>query len=312
MFKKIRIVLIALIFIGVIGGSNVTLAAEKQVGINDPEVYKITSYRYGDCVLWSNVYMLRRAAILSGSRTWSNITTKTLRRYACTSKNGSALKYAYTYEADGISYSVVHGYLTGSPKTRAKTLKKMLKKNPEGVVVWGSSSTGVHGVLVTSYTNGAFRAADSTHNQAGANRGIEKFASTTMHSVGGCSHYWYLEKQSGVSISRIKNAKVGNLALTQAENADYVLSWKLDDKTAPLDGYMVYTAPVDQYSEQDDYEVYAKTDEKELKIKNLQDGKKYYFKVRGYYTGKGSKRIYTRYSYITVKMDKQSEPIPVG
>lgn len=311
MFKKIRIILIALIFIGVIGGSNVTLAAEQQVGINDKEVYKITSYRYGDCVLWSNVYMLRRAAILSGSRTWSSITTKALRSYACTSKNGSALKYAYTYEADGIRYSVVHGYLTGSAQKRAKTLKAMLNNHPEGVVLWGSSSTGVHGVLVTSYTNGAFRAADSTHNQAGANRGIEKFANTTMHSVGGCSHYWYLEKQSGVSTSRIKNAKVGDLTLTQEESTDYVLSWKLDDKTAPIDGYVVYTVPVDQYSDDDDYEVYAKTDEKELKIKNLQDGKKYYFKVRGYYT-RGGKRIYTRYSRITVKMDKQSEPIPVG
>lgn len=302
MMKKIRMLCIALIFIGLLGGSNVTLAAEKQVDINDDQVYKINSYRYGDCVLWANAYMLRRAAILNGSEDWAEITPKTMRRYACTSKNGSALRYAYTYEADGITYSVEHGYLSGSASKKMKKLKKLLKQHPEGVVVWGSSRTGVHGVLATHYEDGTLYAVDSTHNLGGKNYGVRKFSRSTMYGIGSCSHYWYLKAQSGTSVSRIEDAKIENLQVETTETGNFCLRWTVDDTKAPIDGYVIYYAPVDEYTDNGDYVVYAKTEEKELKIENLRDGKSYYFKVRGYYND-GGKRIYTRYTRKMISMD---------
>ncbi len=192
--------------------------AEAATKITDKKVYRNKGYKSGDCVLSANIYMMRRAAIARGGK-WKGINNNgNVRHKIATGINDVRFKYEYTY--GGITFNGRHGYLTGSVKTKKKTLKKLLDKHPEGVVVWQRSP--MHGILVTSYYYNKkkeikFMAADSTHNAAiwyakGKNKGIEKLKNTTIPSISKWEQYWYL---SSVTVKKscthcYWNSKSGN------------------------------------------------------------------------------------------------------
>lgn len=196
---------------------------EAATKITDKSVYYVTGYRSGDCVLTSNIYMMRRAAILRDSTKWSglNNTSVPLRSAICvgSSKYSSSVLNKYTYTYDGLTFKGNSGKLSGSVSQKKKKLRTLLKKHPEGIVVWARNcGKGYpHAVLLTEYKNGTFYCAEPTYNadkykKKGKNKGIQKFSQCTITSMGRLTKYWYLEEVKGVAES--KPLVISNVAST--------------------------------------------------------------------------------------------------
>ncbi|MBR2675145.1 MAG: hypothetical protein IKE52_06840 [Mogibacterium sp.] len=152
-----------------------------------------SDYKSGDCILTASRNMIRRAAILRGSKEWSNITNASLRKDATIF---GLLWHNFSHSADGLKYTIKCEKFKGkTEKERINEFEALIKDHPEGVVVWGkkSSSFGEHGVLLTSVINGVPYAADSAHNLGEKNKGIEKWNKTTMYSPLKCTQYWYIK-----------------------------------------------------------------------------------------------------------------------
>ena len=177
--------------------------ATTDISMDDKAVVYTPSsdYKSGDCILTSSKNMIRRAAIMRGSKEWSKVTNSTLRKDATIL---GLLLHNFSHTTDGLCYSVSMKKFTGkTEKDRIKEFEKILKDHPEGIVVWGSKSSiwGQHGVLLTSVQNGVPYAADSAHNKGNKNVGIEAWSKTTMYSPVKCTQYWYIK-----SVSLGKNA----------------------------------------------------------------------------------------------------------
>ena len=299
--KLKRLISIALSLILAFGMAQAAFAYDKDIDtdINDDEIYYAKGYRNNDCVLSSNMYMIRRAAIQNGSTCWDSITLSKLRKDACTSPNGHSLKYSYTFEADGITYEVVHGLLSGSKDSKTSQLKKLLKKHPEGIVVRGKSTQGYgHGILVTSYEDKMFYAADSAQNYGGSNRGILKMSSTTVPNLGSCTHIWYIEKISGKSMTAVKRIKAQEFTAGK-HGSNIVLTWTFDTDYHELDGYVLY---VSDTGGEEEFSSFKTVEDEEYAIENLYDGQTYYYQVRGF-VEKGDKRVYTDIAQTSVVMN---------
>ena len=267
-----------------------TFAYDKSIDtdLKDKSIYYVSGYRNNDCVLSANMYMIRRAAIINGTTCWDNVTVNKLRPFACTSKNGSSLKYSYEFDLDGVTYEVKHGLLTGSSDSRKSQLKKLLKDHPEGVVVRGRSTSGYgHGILVTEYSDGAFRAVDSAQNKGEFNKGIIKMTSTTVRNIGSCSHIWYIEEQTGKSKTAIKRACPEDLSFEYLEDI-IKLSWDWDSDYHKIDKFVIYKSDTPD----GEFKNIASTKKAYYDIKNKKDGKTYYYMVRGY-VRKNEDRIYS-------------------
>lgn len=272
--------------------------------LNDKSIYYVKNYTNNACVLSANMYMLRRAAIINGSTCWDNITLKKLRPKACTSRRGNSMRYSYEYSLDGVTYSVTHDVLSGSAANRKAKLKKMLKKHPEGIVVRGRSTSGYgHGILVTSYRDGVFRAADSAQNKGKFNKGILKMTSTTVRNIGTCYHIWYISGQSGKAITAVKRIKPENVKL-RYEEKKINISWSTSSKYHKINGYTVYRSS----EKSGKYSKIKTTTKNSISIENTFDDSVCYLKVRGY-VKKGTRKVYTDYKIIKVKMlsDLESE-----
>lgn len=308
MFKRLLSMALALVLVAAVAvvpmQETASAATNSQSELlNSNPVYKAVGYKSHDCVLTANVYMLRRAGILKGSTTWDEITNTVLRPYACTSRTSSSLKFSYTYSKDGIKYNVVHAYLSGSVEQKTAKLRELLKKHPEGIVVRGRAKAGFgHGVLITGYENGTFYAADSTQNINGANKGIMKYSATTMAGISTLKNIWYIESQSGESVSAVKTSKVTGLSDQKITDGKIKLSWKYDG--AKLDGYAVYKAD----SKSGTYNLVGTTDSKTYTIRDKQNGKTYYYKVKGYKVISG-KKIYTEADIEAVVMSIVQVPV---
>lgn len=169
------------------------------------EMYKPIGYQRSDCVLTSNVYMIRRAMILEGSDRWKEVTNSILRKYACTTSTGSSMRYAYDYKKSGLEFSVIHGVIGGSKNAKFKKLKNLLVTHPEGIVVWGIDVNGYpHGVLATHVEGRTLYAVDSAQNLWGRSKGIVKLKETTVPNLNTISHIWYINKISGKTKVGIK------------------------------------------------------------------------------------------------------------
>lgn len=173
-----------------------SFAATKSVSVNDKAVVYVpnSEYRSGDCILTSTRSMIRRALIARGSKKWSSVTNKTLRKDATIF---GLLWHNFTHNADGLAFNVKCGYFKGkTEKERIKEFQKLIKEHPEGVVVWGKRASiyGEHGILLTGVKNGVPYAADSEHNRGSRNVGIEKWSKTSMYSPLKCTQYWYINK----------------------------------------------------------------------------------------------------------------------
>lgn len=165
------------------------------------EVYHTedSDYMDGDCVLTSTRMMIRRAAIMNGTRDWESITNGSLRPSATVD---GLLLFNFSYEAGGMTYTVSTGTFDGEgDAARIREFSAMLRLHPEGVVVHGdyASETGPHGVLVTSVENGEVYAMDPAYNTGDSNEGIQKWEATTMLEPGLCENYWYISSMEAAS-----------------------------------------------------------------------------------------------------------------
>ena len=165
--------------------------AGSKKSLNNKKIYYIHHYSYNGCVLYANIYMMRRTAILKGAN-WHKIKISSARRKLCT--GGNSMAWKYKYKAGGYTYIGRHGYLPGGYKKNKAKLKKLLKKHPEGIVVHGYDRYTSHGVLITEYKHGTFYAVDSAQNKGGRHAGVRKFSKCSLNSLGGCFQYWYLKK----------------------------------------------------------------------------------------------------------------------
>ena len=151
-----------------------------------------SDYMEGDCVLTATRMMIRRAAIMRNNDGWSDITNASLRPEATMD---GLLLYSFSYEADGIKYSISCGSFSGEGRqARIKEFENLLKDHPEGIVVWGidAASTGTHGVLVVEVENGEVYAMDSSYNMGMFKEGIQKWSDTTMLDPSLVTDYWYI------------------------------------------------------------------------------------------------------------------------
>lgn len=181
-----------------------TYAATYMPDLNDKTMYYTPDYRSGDCVLSSAKSMMRRAAVMRGSRNWDYITNTSLRGSANTSRG--LFKNSFSFTCDGIRYNVSNYELTGDAENKMKDITTLLQSHPEGIIVWGrkAATTGMHGVLVTGFRDGVLYAVDSTHNTGKSNAGIEAWENTTMKPIQNCSDVWFcssIEGGAGANVS---------------------------------------------------------------------------------------------------------------
>lgn len=208
--------------------------AASTISIDDKAVVYTPSsdYKSGDCILTSSKNMIRRAAILRGSKLWSQITNATLRKDATIM---GLLWHNFSHTADGLCYSVSMKKFTGkTEKDRIKEFEKLIKEHPEGVVVWGSKSSifGQHGVLLTDVKNGVPYVADSANNLGKYNHGVEPWSKSTMYSPVRCTQYWYIKSVSlGKGAKAPANGKP--LAPISADNVNTASTLKISDANKP-------------------------------------------------------------------------------
>lgn len=135
------------------------------------------------CTLTASTMMIRRAAMLSGSQDWRQITEQYVRKYAWAEKTG--LKWNFT--AAGITVA----QKTLSSKNE---LIQMLGEHPEGVVIYNTAKP--HAILVTDYTNGVLYCSDPSNDKPGGRYPIAQ-ASITVESAGRC---WYVKNPVGLTV----------------------------------------------------------------------------------------------------------------
>ena len=233
--RLLAILIIASMFICAM--PNVSFAAKKStdVSIDDRAVLytPASDYRSGDCILSSSKTMIRRAAIMRGSKLWSNTTNAAIRSDATI---WGLLLHNFTHSTDGLAYTVRSEKFKGKTESeRVKEFEQLIKEHPEGVVVWGKNSSifGEHGILLTGVKNGVVYAADSFYNKGSRSEGIQKWQDTSMYSPLKCTRYWYIKQ---ITIAKGAKAPLAGNALraTSAEAASVASTLKIADATKPV------------------------------------------------------------------------------
>lgn len=233
-----------------------TTTAKKTTTVKKTDLLTAKStYYLGDkvagglCMTSSNMYMLRRKAILLGSSKWNTITLSAVK--------AKGIKYkAYTYAHDGYSYRV-NEYTKFKKQTTAgvkKQLIELLKTRPEGVVVYGDKSqdkdrasgkAADHGILITEYKNGVFYGIDPVHNRNGKSKGIEKLADTTVVTLKGVTHYMCVQEVKKTS----EKAKVIDIrSLNKVIDISYwqAVADLVKAKKSGVDGVIIRTSYTSQ------------------------------------------------------------------
>ena len=176
---------------------------DKAYGASLPSLSDKSIYYLGDkvgggqCMIASNFFLLRRAAVLEGSSKWNTVTFRNVKSKGIKSKE-------YRYSNDGYTYHV-NKYRKFSDTSQAgvkRQLIQLLKDRPEGVVIYGKKSqdkdaaagkAAEHGILITAYKNGTFYGIDPSHNRNGKKKGIEKLANTSIVTLKGVTHYMCIQ-----------------------------------------------------------------------------------------------------------------------
>ena len=176
---------------------------DKAYGASLPSLSDKSIYYLGDkvgggqCMIASNFFLLRRAAVLEGSSKWNTVTFRNVKSKGIKSKE-------YRYSNDGYTYHV-NKYRKFSDTSQAgvkRQLIQLLKDRPEGVVIYGKKSqdkdaaagkAAEHGILMTAYKNGTFYGIDPSPNRNGKKKGIEKLANTSIVTLKGVTHYMCIQ-----------------------------------------------------------------------------------------------------------------------
>ena len=162
MKRKIFSVLLAIImlFSGLYLTNNNTVAKAISFSqLNDSSTF-LKQAGSTTCTLCAATMMIRRYSMLRGDANWSSITESAVRTPGWI--NGTGLRWSFSYSSSTVSsISIGHGTLPGGD-SNASTLIEMLKKCPEGIVIYNTSVP--HAVLLTDYTDGVFYCADPLGN----------------------------------------------------------------------------------------------------------------------------------------------------
>ena len=285
-----KLISIALVFcmIMVIIPMNTSEASAKVPKLTEKSLYKVSSYRSGDCLLCANAYMIKRMAVLMGSSSYKNISNSSLRSVA-TTDGVNSMDSSFTFKRGGIKYRIKSKALTGSASDKKRKIKELLKEHPEGIAVWGgygASSVGSHAVLITGYNkkSGYFYAVDSANNYGGRNKGITSWSGTYMYSIGNCTMYYYI---SSVSLTDKPEAP----KVTRDNNRTVLVKW------SDVRGENRWKVSRSIYKDGKHTVKYVSTQNKKTTLK-AEPGKVYYYRVQPYnrliYTDWAGKK-HTRY-----------------
>ena len=213
----------------------VSFAATPVINKDDKAVLYTPAgdYKSGDCILTASKTMIRRAAIMRGSKLWSNTTNAAIRKDATII---GLLLHNFTHSTDGLAYTVRCGFFKGkTEKDRIKEFENLIKEHPEGVVVWGKKASifGQHGVLLTGVKDGVPYASDSYYNKGYYSKGIQKWADTTMYSPLKCTQYWYI-KQISLAKGAVAPAPGKALKPISAEEKNVASTLRITDASRPV------------------------------------------------------------------------------
>ena len=196
--RFVTIMITIALLIPAVSPAYATSAAVSAI-LEDKAVYHTeeSDYIAGDCVLTATRIMIRRAAIMNNDDDWKDITNASLRPDAT---EEGLMHNSFSYSDNGITYRISSGsFNEEDTSARAGEFAEILKKHPEGIVVYGenAASSGTHGVLVVKVKSGEIYAADASSNMGDMNMGIQKWKDTTMLDPSLCTDYWYISDISG-------------------------------------------------------------------------------------------------------------------
>lgn len=203
MFSKTKEVIAVLCVAALVAVSMAPVYLEKTYSASLPSLSDKSIYYLGDkvsggqCLIASNFFMLRRAAVIAGSSKWDTVTFGNVKSKGIKSKE-------YRYTNDGYTYHVnkLKKFSDTSQAGVKAQLIDLLKDRPEGVVIFGqhaqdkdeaAGKASDHGVLVTEYKNGTFYCIDPAHNRNGKKKGIETLANTSLVTLKGVTHYMCIQ-----------------------------------------------------------------------------------------------------------------------
>ena len=311
MFKKVLSIVLGLIISGAMMISPLlyspayAASEDEQLNIDDAKYYYVTNYKSGDCVLCSNAYMIMRAAFAGDSRFFDLIINKKLRKHACTTSTGNILKHEYDFTYDGLTFKIKYKKLSGDYKERKKKIKSMLDKHPEGIVGLGRSSYGSHGVLLTGYEGNTFYACDSAKNYGGFNKGITPYSETIMKSMSTIKHVWYIDEVKGSSTSaHVEEMKLSIKA--KKDGSKWKLTWSKRGDDTKLSGFKLSYLGKKAYDRGENFKSILKTKLHTATIDDKENGKSYYYRVRGYLSD-GKKSVYTKTAKVLITMSDPDE-----
>lgn len=135
----------------------------------------------GRCTIYAATNMLRRVALLNGDQDWSSITTSSI-------PSSGGLPFAFSVSTQDTTYTVEHGYITGSTmEERTAELLALLDENPAGIVLY-TSAGNPHAVTLLGYDEqtGTFIAHDSL---TGATSSLDECVSVRVSNA---NAYWYV------------------------------------------------------------------------------------------------------------------------
>ena len=178
--------------------AQMTAAAVDSPYLTDKSIYYLgDGLPSGLCLVSSNMFLLKRIAIMKDTPNWSKI---------CLSEiNNLGIRYKeYRYTRDGYTYHV-NKYKKFNVQTIEGVqaeLIQLLSTRPEGVIIYGDTAqdndyaagkAADHGILIISYQNGVFYGIDPSHNRNGKSHGIEKLSDTTIVTLKGVTHYMCIQ-----------------------------------------------------------------------------------------------------------------------
>ena len=175
-----------------------TAAAVDSPYLTDKSIYYLgDGLPSGLCLVSSNMFLLKRIAIMKDTPNWSKI---------CLSEiNNLGIRYKeYRYTRDGYTY-----HINKYKKFNVQTIEgvqaeliQLLSTRPEGVIIYGDKAqdndlaagkAADHGILIISYQNGVFYGIDPSHNRNGKSHGIEALSDTTIVTLKGVTHYMCIQ-----------------------------------------------------------------------------------------------------------------------
>lgn len=171
---ELSFILVLILIIGIIPLEKVHAASFSDINNSTMFFKQNTSIT---CTLSSAAMMVRRAALLNGNSSWTEVTENNLKSTAWLS--GTGLYNSFSYAGINVSSTTISS-------NRVQTMKNLLSQHPEGVVVYDYGTP--HAILLTDYTNGIFYCADPSSAAPSGRIPISQ-ATITIESI---DKYWYV------------------------------------------------------------------------------------------------------------------------